>query len=318
MPYFLIAPTGDAHLNLARDEYLLDSLAPGEIALYLYVNAPSVIIGVNQNPYLECDLNKLDADGVRLVRRMSGGGAVYHDSGNLNFSFIAHRDIYDEARQNRVILNALRRFGIDATLSGRNDISFSSLKFSGCAFCQRGQNRLHHGTLLINARLDSLGRYLTPSKIKLEAKGIKSVRARVCNLSEINPDITVETMKAALKDAFEGEYGESRSYAFSEEAKREIACLKQKRASRDWVFNETPAFDAVLEGRAPFGNARLCLKIEKGIISRCRLYTDSLDTDISSKIQTALENRPFTKEDIAAALKANGLSPELLSSLCEQ
>lgn len=304
MQYYYESETGDGLENLARDEYLLSAIQPGEIIMYLYVNTGAVIIGRNQNPYIECNLKRMEEDGVQLVRRVSGGGAVYHDSGNLNFSFIAGADIYDEKRQTRVIVNALESFGVKCEVSGRNDITADGRKFSGNAFCGRGEKRLHHGTLLINSDLGVFDRYLVPSRQKLEAKGVKSVRARVCNLSEFNPDITPESMAAALRTAFEAEYGRAEDYSCFDEAA--VRALREKHESFGWRMGETPHFDCEMERRFPWGMARLCFGVEGGAVKRVKLYTDSLDTGLSEMAESLLAGKSFERDALASALYGGG------------
>ena len=299
MVYFLDSDTPDAYTNLARDELILNELRPGDIALYLYVNGNAVIIGRNQNPLIECNMAQLDADNVQLVRRVSGGGAVYHDSGNLNYSFIASAEIYDEARQTGVIMNALKSFGIECEVSGRNDLTVQGHKFSGNAFCGRGGNRQHHGTLLISSRLGVFARYLTAPKQKLEAKGVKSVRARVCNLNEFNPDITVESMKCALKQAFEGEYGPASPFAADE---TRVAVLREQRKAWEWRIGETPSFDCMLTHRFAWGTAEIGMNVQNGIIRAVRVYTDSLDVDIPERIGQKLIGMKFDEEEIISRL----------------
>ena len=149
--YIYSAPTGDGWLNLARDGYFLENNKKGDVILYFYVNKNAVIIGRNQNAWKECSIANMDADGVQLVRRHSGGGAVFHDNGNLNFSFITDEKHYDLNRQMRVILNAVSKLGLKAELSGRNDIAVDGKKFSGNAFSLAKGNRSQHGTILVNA-----------------------------------------------------------------------------------------------------------------------------------------------------------------------
>ena len=182
--YIYSAPTGDGWLNLARDGYFLENNKKGDVILYFYVNKNAVIIGRNQNAWKECSIANMDADGVQLVRRHSGGGAVFHDNGNLNFSFITDEKHYDLNRQMRVILNAVSKLGLKAELSGRNDITVDGKKFSGNAFSLAKGNRSHHGTILVNADLTKLSNYLCVSKEKMRSKGIDSVRARVCNICD--------------------------------------------------------------------------------------------------------------------------------------
>ncbi len=318
MNYFLVSPSYDGYENLARDEFLLGSIRPGCIALYLYVNGNAVIIGRNQNPYIECDLNRLDADGVQLVRRVSGGGAVYHDRGNLNYSFIASADIYDEARQTGVILKALSSFGIEAEVSGRNDITAGGLKFSGNAFSNRGNNRQHHGTLLISSNLTVFSNYLTPSKQKLAAKGIKSVRSRVCNLNEINPTVTVENMIKALEEAFTAEYGEAAAYPFTQADEAEVKHLYEKHAGWEWRMGETPHFDIELDNRFSWGMTNLLLTVESGRIVRARVYSDSLDTDLPARLETMLTGLKYEKKALVTSLLAMGGDGSELSEYIAQ
>ena len=306
MAFFVTAPRLDAYENLARDELILNELAPGQVVLYLYVNAPAVIIGRNQNPYIECDMSKLEADGVRLARRISGGGAVYHDEGNLNYSFIAASDSYDEARQSAVLMNALKHFGIEAEKNGRNDLVLDGRKFGGMAFAQRGMNRLQHGTLLVSGDLNAMPRYLTPSKLKLEAKGVKSVRARVCNLNEFAPALSVEKLKTALYEAYEREYGKVTVYPFGArfvEAREKLTC---ERASRQWIMGESPSYDAEMEMRVDAGSFRLCFNIKNGKISACRVYSDCLNETLPPKLESSLQGLDFEARAMANAVRSLG------------
>lgn len=176
--YIYSAPTGDGWLNLARDGCFLENNKKGDVILYFYVNKNAVIIGRNQNAWKECNIANMDADGVQLVRRHSGGGAVFHDNGNLNFSFITDEKHYDLNRQMRVILNAVSKLGLKAELSGRNDITVDGKKFSGNAFSLAKGNRSHHGTILVNADLTKLSNYLCVSKEKCAQRAlIPCVRA---------------------------------------------------------------------------------------------------------------------------------------------
>ncbi|MBO5999202.1 MAG: lipoate--protein ligase, partial [Lachnospiraceae bacterium] len=194
--------SADPYRNLAVEELLLKSVQDDELILYLWQNDRTVVIGRNQDAYHECDMDTLLSEGGRIVRRMSGGGAVYHDLGNVNFTFLSTKENYDIERQNRVILDAVSSFGIDAQCTGRNDLTVQDRKFSGCAYYDDGRARFHHGTILIDTDLDRMSRYLTPSKSKLLSKGVASVASRVVCLKEINPGMTPSKLKEAMTDAF--------------------------------------------------------------------------------------------------------------------
>lgn len=300
--YMYITPTGDGWRNLAIDEYLLDTLGEGDICLLLYVNSNAVIVGRNQNPWIECDLEKMSRDGVQLVRRCSGGGAVFHDRGNLNYSFIAHGDRYDEERQIELILRVLRRLGVQAERSGRNDITVAGRKISGTAFCHRGGNRQHHGTLLIDADMTKLSDYLTVAPQKLEAKGVKSVRSRVCNLSEICPEAGVDRLKELLTEEFAHEYGGCDALEPDAAFAAGVDAIFRRNRSQDWLLGMAPAFDYTLEDRFDFGMARLCLNVREGRICEVKLYTDALDFMLPEKVEKALLGRAFNPGELPGRL----------------
>jgi lipoate-protein ligase A len=305
--YLGISHSTDGWRNLAQDEYLLNTLPQDALALFFYVNARAVIIGRNQNPWAECNLSAMQKDQVQLVRRVSGGGAVYHDAGNLNFSFICSAARYDEQAQTDLILRALRHLGIDAQQTGRNDIACDAQKFSGNAFAVRANNRQRHGTLLIDTQLDAMGRYLNVSAAKLRAKGVKSVRARVCNLRRFCPELTVEKMYDALVHAFEQEYGAAQSIDVlldTPQAQREIQALEARHASWRWRLGEAPKFDYQLNDRFSFGMLQLCLTVIGGNVAQVSAYTDALDVTLPDRLEQALTGLPFDPGALASALDA--------------
>ena len=173
--------------NLAMEEYMTAHVPDGTCILFLWQNRHTVVIGKNQNCWKECRVNFLEEEGGYLVRRLSGGGAVFHDLGNLNFTFIVRKPDYDVDRQLQVILEAVRMLGIQAEKTGRNDITVEGRKFSGNAFYQSGDCCYHHGTLLIHADKDNMSRYLNVPREKLASKGVSSVKSRVANLDEFCP-----------------------------------------------------------------------------------------------------------------------------------
>ena len=205
---FLIETTcTDPYRNLALEKYLMDHVQPGQCILYLWQNANTVVIGRNQCAADECRIPELEAAGGRLARRLSGGGAVYHDLGNLNFTFLARRADYDVTRQTEVILQAVRALGVPAEKNGRNDLTAEGKKFSGHAYYRSGDACCHHGTLMADVALDRLGLYLKPAPDKLKAKGVQSVRARVVNLARYCPGLTIPQLRQSLANAFGQVYG---------------------------------------------------------------------------------------------------------------
>ena len=317
--YIYSAPTGDGWLNLARDGYFLENNKKGDVILYFYVNKNAVIIGRNQNAWKECSIANMDADGVQLVRRHSGGGAVFHDNGNLNFSFITDEKHYDLNRQMRVILNAVSKLGLKAELYGRNDITVDGKKFSGNAFSLAKGNRSHHGTILVNADLTKLSNYLCVSKEKMRSKGIDSVRARVCNICELSSGLTVEAMRRLVIESFIEEYGAASEYVFDGMALAEVEERRERLASWEWRFGKTPQFDFETDKRFSFGDTQIYFNSRNGVIRETKVYSDCLDTELTTEIENALTGVHFRKEEIKAALskmKDQSIAAELAEHFC--
>lgn len=303
-----ISRSGDGHRNLATDEYVLEQYRRGNmsgVTLYFYINSNAVIIGRNQNAWRECDERRMNEDGVQLVRRHTGGGAVYHDAGNLNFSFITNEKLYDKERQTRVILDAVRSLGVEAEANGRNDLTAGGRKFSGCAYALSGVARGMHGTLLVNADMDKLARYLVPSAKKLAAKGIASVRSRVVNLSELVP-VTVDEVMRAVIEAFKREYGDCEELVFDAAAEAEIERLTEKQRSWEWVVGSTPAFDYSMEERFSFGELQLRLSLRNGVVTGVKAFTDALENGLPEELEGLLTGVRFEREAIAEALEKGG------------
>lgn len=303
-----VSRSGDGHINLATDEYLLEQYRSGKmtgITLYFYVNSNAVIIGRNQNAWRECNIERMEADGVQLVRRHTGGGAVYHDGGNLNFSFISNEKLYDKDRQNLVIIRACKRLGINAEVNGRNDITVDGRKFSGCAYGISGIARAMHGTLLISSDMSKLANYLNPSKKKLAAKGITSVRSRVINLTEKAP-VTVEAMRELVIEEFEREYGSAERLIFDDAAQEAISRLTDRQRSWEWRFGQSPNFDYAIDDRFSFGEMQILMHLKNGCVDSVKVYTDALSADLSDEISRLLTGVRFSNESLSAALRIGG------------
>lgn len=292
----------DPWRNLALEEALFEGAAGG-VCLYLWQNQNTVVIGRNQNAWKECRVRELEADGGRLARRSSGGGAVFHDLGNLNFTFIAPRETYDLKRQLGVIIAAAGLLGVGAGFTGRNDIvTEDGAKFSGNAFRYSQATGMHHGTILVDVDMAKLSAYLMPSKAKLSAKGVESVRSRVRNLSEYVGGLTIGAVRQAVIEAFEAEYGAYQSLA---EADMDQALLEEKYkkySAWDWRFGSSPAFDAELETRFPWGEVTLRLSLSEGRVREARAYSDAMDEAFILALPAALEGARFTPQALAGAV----------------
>lgn len=292
-------------INLALEEQILSNQPKDEVTLYLWQNKDTVVIGRNQNPWSECNLPLMEEDNIRLARRISGGGAVFHDNGNLNFSFIVGREQYDLKCQYGVIIKALNSLGIHAAISGRNDMIVDDKKFSGNAFCFKGQNALHHGTLLIGADKERMARYLTVSADKIKAKGVTSVKSRVINLCDIMPDLTVDIVKEVVTSAFKEEYGEScKEVHFSDKDKSmwptdsSFRNIITRNGSWEWCYGETPDFDISLKNRFSWGGIELYFKLDDGVIRKAEVYSDALCEELIGELPALFTGARLQGKDL--------------------
>ena len=309
----------DPYRNLAIEQHLHESVLSGCCLLYLWQNERTVVIGRNQNAWAECRTTLLSKDGGTLARRLSGGGAVYHDLGNLNFTFLMRSEDYDLLRQLSVISRACAVCGIKTELSGRNDLLAQGRKFSGNAFYHHEGRSYHHGTLLVDTDGEAMKRYLSPSKAKLQAKGVESVRARVINLNELNPAITVETLKSAMKTAFSEIYGLPVSAPpVLNEAR--IAALTAHYASDAWLFGQKLPFTFRCEQRFPWGGIELQLFVDRGVITDACVYTDDMDPETAPALQKALSGCPFSLSALSERIETQAVphARDFIQMLTEQ
>ena len=294
----------DPHYNLATEKHLMDITKPGECLLYLWQNKSTVVIGKNQNPWLECRTSLLEEEGGKLARRLSGGGAVFHDLGNLNFTFIMCKEDYDLDKQLSVIQTACALAGITAEKSGRNDILADGRKFSGNAFYQNRTHAYHHGTLMVDVDKDKLGRYLSPPKAKLEAKGVASVRSRVVNLKELNPKLTIDKMKAYMAEAFHKVYGMvAEPLVLTDGDFTTIEKLAAEYSSWEYLFGTPLPFTFQCESRFDWGSMQLQLEAKDGIIGGAKVYTDAMDWALPQAVEKALLGCRFETVAMQKALQ---------------
>lgn len=295
----------DPYLNLATEQYLMETVEEDACILFLWQNQNTVVIGKNQNAWKECRTALLAEEGGVLARRLSGGGAVFHDLGNLNFTFLMPQAEYDLDKQFSVIAEAVSLLGLRSERSGRNDVLAEGRKFSGNAFFKHDGKAYHHGTLLIDVDMNKLGRYLNPSKAKLQAKGVDSVRSRVVNLTELNPDITIAAMKEAMAKAFAKVYDKPMTVMTDKDFDHDaIEALRQRNASWEWNYGQKLPFSAEMETRFPWGGIQLCLQVESGRVQMAKVYSDAMDWSLAPALEQALTGVQFTQEALTAAMQA--------------
>lgn len=271
----------------------------------------TVVIGRAQNPWKECNTRRMEEDHVRLARRSSGGGAVFHDLGNTCFTFMAGKPEYDKTVSTAIVLAALNSLGVTAEASGRNDLVVKTdsgdRKVSGSAYRETIDRGFHHGTLLLNADLSRLANYLNPDQKKLQAKGITSVRGRVANLVELLPGITHQHICEAIQEAFFNHYGERvDAEVISPDNTPDLPNFAEtfaRQSSWEWNFGQAPAFSHLLDERFRWGGVELHFDVEKGHITRAQAFTDSLN--------------PAPLEALAARLVGCQYRAEVLQQQCE-
>ena len=306
----------DPYRNIATEKYLLENVAPGSCILYLWQNAHTVVIGRNQNAWLECRTELLNQEGGHLTRRLSGGGAVYHDMGNLNFTFLVSDEDYDVDKQLSVIQAACKKLGIEAVKSGRNDLLAKGCKFSGNAFYHSQGKAYHHGTLLVSADMANLSRYLTPPKAKLEAKGVSSVRSRVTNLSALRPGLTCDSLKAPLWEAFGEVYGcIPQAFVLDNSAQKQIEADMEMLSSWDWLYGRQLPFTFACEEKFDWGHIRLQLQIEAGKVIHADIFSDAMDWHLPERVAEKLTGCRFVSAELEQALSGDPVCEDILTLL---
>jgi len=259
----LISECTDPFFNSAFEDYIFRNLRPQERILLIWRNTPSVFIGRFQNIFQECNVMEIEKDGLPLLRRQSGGGTVFHDLGNTNFTFFCSREDYNENENFTLVIDALHtEFQLSVERSGRNDLLLESRKISGSAFKFTGKSAMHHGTLLINADLRKLKKYLSPPDFEFRSKGIQSVSSSVLNISELSADATHESVYRAIISRFIEKYGKPEGIeTYSKEIMKAVADIVQRKddfSSWEWIYGKNPKFTFYWDG--------LIFYVEKGYI----------------------------------------------------
>ena len=289
----------DPYFNLASEEYLLFN--EEQPVFMLWRNDKAVIIGRNQNAYAEINRDFVDNNGIAVVRRLTGGGAVFHDLGNINYTFITSKGdagALDFARFCTPVISALSALSVPAELSGRNDMTADGRKFSGNAQCVFNQRVLHHGTILFSADMSYLSGALNADPEKMKSKGIKSVRSRVCNLIEYLPGFTAEKLKTYLENSVDAE-----KTAFTAEQTAGIEKLSaEKYSTWEWNYGKSKEYENKEKERFPFGSVEVCYTAENGRLSDVRISGDYFSERPVGELEKTLIGCRLIKEELCERL----------------
>lgn len=298
----------DPAVNLALEEYVLRTSPAGTDLVLFYINEPSIIIGRHQNTLEEINQEFVERNNIHVVRRLSGGGAVYHDLGNLNFSFITdyQRDNFANFRKfTEPVVRALAKLGVQAELSGRNDLVVDGRKVSGNAqHISRGR-MVSHGTVLLNSNLEDVAQALRVTEGKFVSKAVKSVRSRVANICEfLEQPISVEDFRQLLLDTYFEDEAERPDYPLTEEdwvAVRQLA--RERYKTWEWNYGRSPDFNVQKKERFPGGEIDARLDVQRGKIQSAKFYGDFFSEIEPEELAPRLVGVNYRREDLAAALK---------------
>ena len=295
-------------LNLALEEYALRNFSADNDYLLFYINEPSIIIGRNQNTLEEINHNYVEENNIHIVRRVSGGGAVYHDFGNLNFSFITNHDVKSLSNFKKFtapVIKVLNNLGLDAELKGRNDIEVGEKKISGTAQFSTGKRMVSHGTLLLNTDLGEVVNALNVKMSKIQSKGHKSVRSRVANISEfLKKPLTIEEFRELVLKGLYEENEPFESYHLTPEQWKSVHQLKEEKYDTwDWNYGRSPKFNIQRNKRFSIGEIDLRIFVEKGYIKDFKIFGDFFGKDPVEQLEQLLIGVRYKLEDISAILK---------------
>lgn len=298
----------DPKINLAIEEYAVKHLDPKESYLLFYINEPSIIIGKNQNTIEEINTNYVEDHSIHVVRRLSGGGAVYHDEGNLNFSFITKDDgesFHNFKKFTEPVVQALGKMGVIAELSGRNDIiANDGRKISGNAQFSTKGRMFSHGTLLFDSEIENVVSALKVKKDKIESKGIKSIRSRVANISEyLDEKMSIKQFRELLLHQIFSEHDTIPQYVLTEDDWKKINEISQNRYQHwNWNYGKSPKFNYQHSHRFPVGSVDVRFEVQKGIIENCKIYGDFFGVGDVEEVEHSLTGIKYERAAIETAL----------------
>lgn len=306
------SPYHDAYFNIASEEYLLQKY-PREDIFLLYINAPSIIVGKFQNTMAEINLDYVRENDIKVVRRLSGGGSVYHDLGNLNFSFhtlSGGNDFMDFSAFTEPVLRLLNKLGIEARLEGRNDLLVEGKKFSGNAKFVKNGKMVQHGTILFDSRMDVLADALKVNPLKFVDKAVKSNRARVVNLVSYFPEgTTIASFKQLLLDEMLSNNPAAQMYTFTEEDKRAVEELViRKYSTWEWNYGFSPNYNFRQAIKIPAGFIELHLDVHNGYIVHAKIFGDFFASHPIEELEEKLRGQRHDIATLASLLDNIDLS----------
>ncbi len=292
--FFFHSSNTNPYHNLATEYYLLQNIPANALIFYLWQNRHTVVIGKHQNPFRECKVNQLLQEQGFVARRISGGGAVYQDLGNLNFTFLTQRSHFSIEKQTNVICQALKTLGLNAQPNGRNDITISYRKVSGNAYYQEKENCYQHGTILVNVDIEKMVNLLTVNVEKMTAHSVTSVKSRVVNIKELQPDITQEKIIESLCLSCSQIYGlPLKPLLIGTEAQGHIKNYEDEWSSDSFLFGRQTSFQHQKEQKFEWGMVELQYSVCQGLIDDVVIYSDTLDTIIIPQLTRQLKGLPL-------------------------
>lgn len=294
--------------NVALEAYAFRELLAEDELFILWINEPTIVIGKHQNAIEEINKTYTDEHGIHVVRRLSGGGAVYHDLNNLNYTIISNKSqegAFDFKTFSQPVIETLADLGVTATFTGRNDLEIDGKKFCGNAQAYYKGRMMHHGCLLFDVDMTVLGNALQVSKDKIESKGVKSVRARVTNiLDELPEKMTVEVFSNQLLNKMKESYPDMTEYVFSDDELKNIQALAdQQFGTWDWTYGEAPEYTIKRSVRYPAGKITTYANVEKSVIKGMKLYGDFFGIKDVADIEQALIGLRYEYPDVLAKLQ---------------
>ena len=307
---YYISKTHDTAFNIALEEYCFKKLKDEDEIFLLWINEPSIIVGKYQNTIEEINTEYTREKGIHVIRRISGGGAVYHDLNNLNYTIISNRDKGQEGFNfkefSKPIIETLAELGVKAEFTGRNDLEIDGQKFCGNAQAYIKDRVMHHGCLLFNVDFSALGDALKVSKDKIESKGVKSVRSRVTNiLPHLKTPITVEEFGDKIMEYMKKQYPDMKEYVFSKEELDYIAKRAEIKRSWEWNYGESPEFNITRGKRFKNGKIQIFATVENSRIKNIKFYGDFFGKNEDlSEIENLLKNVKYTVEDVKKKLES--------------